>query len=71
MGECINVYSYYCMYRYCRSEYHYFRIPYVFPVIKTLLLFITIIIVCVVTSLLVFSKSKSETIIELLRKDEV
>lgn len=46
------------------------KIGFVFPVIKTLLLFIAIIIVCVVTSLFVFSKSKSETIIELLRKDE-
>ena len=53
------------------TNFSIYRIPYVFPVIKTLLLFITIIIVCVVTSLLVFSKSKSETIIELLRKDEV
>ena len=26
MGECINVYSYYCVYRYRRSEYHYFRL---------------------------------------------
>jgi len=53
------------------TNFNIYRIPYVFPVIKTLLLFITIIIVCVVTSLFVFSKSKSETIIELLRKDEV
>ena len=52
------------------TNFNVYRIPYVFPVIKTLLLFITIIIVCVVTSLFVFSKSKSETIIELLRKDE-
>ena len=53
------------------TNFNIYRIPYVFPVIKALLLFITIIIVCVVTSLFVFSKSKSETIIELLRKDEV
>ena len=53
------------------TNFNIYRIPYVFPVIKMLLLFITIIIVCVVTSLFVFSKSKSETIIELLRKDEV
>ena len=52
------------------TNFNIYRIPYVFPVIKTLLLFITIIIVCVVTSLFGFSKSKSETIIELLRKDE-
>ena len=53
------------------TNFNIYRIPYVFPVIKALLLFITIIIVCVVTSLFVFSKSKSETVIELLRKDEV
>lgn len=53
------------------TNFNIYRIPYVFPVIKMLLLFITIIIVCVVTSLFVFSKSKSETVIELLRKDEV
>jgi len=53
------------------TNFNIYRIPYVFPIIKMLLLFITIIIVCVVTSLFVFSKSKSETIIELLRKDEV
>ena len=53
------------------TNFNIYGIPYVFPVIKTLLLFITIIIVCVVTSLFVFSKSKSETVIELLRKDEV
>ena len=52
------------------TNFNIYRIPYVFPVIKALLLFITIIIVCVVTSLFVFSKSKSETVIELLRKDE-
>lgn len=55
---------------YVFTNFNIYGIPFVFPVIKTLLLFIAIIIVCVVTSLFVFSKSKSETIIELLRKDE-
>ncbi len=53
------------------TNFNIYGIPFAFPVIKTLLLFIVIIIVCVVTSLFVFSKSKRETIIELLRKDEV
>lgn len=53
------------------TNFNIYGIPFVFPIISTLLLFITIIIICVVTSLFVFSKSKSETIIELLRKDEV
>ncbi len=48
-----------------------YAVPFVFPVTKTLLLFVTIIIICVVTSLFVFSKSKSETMIDLLRNDEV
>lgn len=55
---------------YVFTNFNIYGIPFVFPVIKTLLLFIAIIIVCVVTSLFVFFKSKSETIIELLRKDE-
>ena len=55
---------------YVFTNFNIYGIPFVFPVIKTLLLFIAIIIVCVVTSLFFFSKSKSETIIELLRKDE-
>lgn len=55
---------------YVFTNFNIYGIPFVFPVIKTLLLFIAIIIVCVVTSLFVFSKSKSETVIELLRKDE-
>ena len=53
------------------TNFNIYEIPYAFPVIKTLLLFVTIIIVCVVTSLFVFSKSRSETIIELLRKNEI
>jgi len=63
-----NITLYACYYVF--TNFNIYGIPFVFPVIKTLLLFIAIIIVCVVTSLFVFSKSKSETIIELLRKDE-
>ena len=40
------------------TNFNIYRIPYVFPVIKTLLLFLTIIIVCVVTSLFVFLNRK-------------
>lgn len=52
------------------TNFNIYRIPFIFPVIRTLILFIAIIIICVVTSLYVFSKSKSETIIELLRRNE-
>lgn len=53
------------------TNFNRYGIPFAFPVIKTLLLFIVIIITCVVTSLFVFSKLKGETVIELLRKYEV
>ncbi len=53
------------------TNFNIYRIPFVFPVIKTLFLFIVIIMICVVTSLFVFSKSKGETIIELLRRNEI
>lgn len=53
------------------TSFNAYGLPFAFPVIRTLLLFFTIIIVCVVTSLFIFSKSKSESIMELLRKDEV
>ena len=53
------------------TNFNRYGIPFAFPVIKTLLLFIVIIITCVVTSLFVFSKLKSETVIGLLRKYEV
>lgn len=53
------------------TNFNIYRIPFAFPIMKTLFLFIVIIIICVVTSLLVFSRSKSETIIELLRRNEI
>ncbi len=53
------------------TNFNRYGIPFAFPVIKTLLLFIVIIITCVVTSLFVFSKLKSEKVIGLLRKYEV
>ncbi len=53
------------------TNFNRYGIPFAFPVIKTLLLFIVIIITCVVTSLFVFSKLKGETVIGLLRKYEV
>ncbi len=53
------------------TNFNRYGILFAFPVIKTLLLFIVIIITCVVTSLFVFSKLKSETVIGLLRKYEV
>lgn len=53
------------------KNFNIYRLPFAFPIIKNLLLFLVIIITCMATSLLIFSKSKSETIIELLRRDEV
>lgn len=53
------------------TNFNIYSIPFAFPILKTLFLFIAIIIICVVTSLLVFSRSKSETIIELLRRNEI
>ena len=49
------------------NRYH---VPFVFPVIKTMLLFVAIVIICLVASVFVYSKSKRESIIELLREDE-
>ena len=53
------------------TNFNIYSIPFAFPILKTLFLFIAIIIICVVTSLLVFSRLKSETIIELLRRNEI
>lgn len=52
------------------TNFNSYRIPFAFPIVRALLLFIAIIIVCIVTSLSIFSKSKSETIIDLLRCNE-
>ncbi|MCI9595882.1 MAG: ABC transporter permease [Firmicutes bacterium] len=53
------------------TNFNLYRIPFAFPITKTMFIFIVITTICVVTSLLVFSKSKRETIIELLRGNEM
>lgn len=53
------------------TNFNIYSLPFEFPVLKNLLLFLIIIITCVATSLFVFSKSKGETIIELLRRNEI
>lgn len=46
-------------------------IPFAFPMIKNLILFLVIITICVVSTLLILRKTKNESIIELLRQDEM
>ena len=47
-----------------------YRIPFTFPMIKNLVLFLIMIMVCVVSPLLLLRKANNESIIELLRQDE-
>ncbi|MCI9613037.1 MAG: hypothetical protein HFH33_13635 [Eubacterium sp.] len=53
------------------TNFNRYQIPFAFPIVKTVFLFMLIILICVTTSLFVFSRSKKETIIELLRKNEI
>ena len=46
-------------------------IPFAFPMINNLILFLVIITICVVSTLLILRKTKNESIIELLRQDEM
>ena len=48
-----------------------YAIPFAFPMIKNLILFLVIITICVVSTLLILRKTKNESIIELLRQDEM
>ena len=48
-----------------------YAIPFVFPMIKNLILFVVIITICVISTLLILRKTKNESIIELLRQDEM
>lgn len=52
------------------TNFNIYGMPFAFHIIKSLLLFIVIILTCIAASLFVFSKSKGETIIELLCSDE-
>ena len=48
-----------------------YAIPLAFPMINNLILFLVIITICVVSTLLILRKTKNESIIELLRQDEM
>lgn len=48
-----------------------YMIPFTFPIVNNLILFLIIIVVCVVSALLILRKTKNESIIELLRQDEI
>ncbi len=48
-----------------------YAIPFAFPMIKNLILFLVIITICVVSTLLILRKTKNESIIELLWQDEM
>lgn len=48
-----------------------YAIPFAFPMINNLILFLVIITICVVSTLLILRKTKNESIIELLRQDEM
>ena len=53
------------------TNFNRYQIPFAFPIVKTVFLFMLIILICVTTSLFVFNRKKKETIIELLRKNEI
>lgn len=52
------------------ASFNAYRLPFAFPIVRNLLLFASILVICAAASLFVFSKSKNETIIELLRRNE-
>lgn len=53
------------------TNFNRYRIPFHYPILENVIVFLFILAVCIISSLLVFSRSKCETIIELLRRDEV
>lgn len=52
------------------DSFNIYDIPFSFPVVSNLVLFIVIIFICIVTALWILNKSGNETIIDLLRKEE-
>ena len=52
------------------NSFNRYGIPFSFPAVRNLVLFAAIILVCVFTALCILDKSKNETIIELLRKED-
>lgn len=53
------------------ENFNIYRIPFSFPIINNLVLFLIIIVICIVSSLLLLRKTENESIIELLRQDEI
>lgn len=53
------------------ENFNVYGIPFSFPIANNMLLFLFIIMVCVVSTLLILGKTKNESIIELLRQDEM
>lgn len=53
------------------ENFNVYGIPFSFPIANNMLLFLFIIMVCVVSTLLILGKTKNESIVELLRQDEM
>ena len=52
------------------EKFNIYRIPFSFPIVSNMVVFLIIIIVCIVSTLLILRKMKNESIIELLRQDK-
>lgn len=48
-----------------------YRIPFSFPIVNNMILFLFIIIICILSTLLILRTTKDQSIIELLRQDEM
>lgn len=48
-----------------------YEIPFSFPIISNLFLFLIIIVICIISTLFILRRIKNESIIELLRRDEI
>lgn len=53
------------------ENFNIYRIPFSFPIINNLVLFLIIIAICIASSLLLLQKTENESIIELLRQDVI
>lgn len=48
-----------------------YRIPFSFPIVNNIILFLFILVICILSTLLIMRKTKDESIIELLRQNEM
>lgn len=53
------------------ENFNIYGIPFSFPIANNMVLFLIIIMICIVSTLLILRKTKNESIIELLRQDEM